>query len=96
MHGLPRARKAQAQTKRTIDIFAYLVSFASLFFTLDQVRLAWSGDVAGISVLAWSFYSLSSIVWLMYGYVHHDRALIITNAVWVVMSFAVVAGLFFA
>ncbi len=76
-----------------IDALAYLVSLLSLFFTLDQVRIIWVEQNAdGVSLISWVFYTLSSIIWLVYGIAHKDRVLIITNFLWVLFSICVVAG----
>ena len=76
-----------------MDTLAYAVSFLSLFFTLDQVRIIWiDHNVDGVSLIAWAGYTLSSVVWLAYGYMHKDRVLIITNILWIIFNGLVVAG----
>ncbi len=65
-----------------MDKLAYLASFASIFFTLDQVRIVWlDHTTAGISLLAWMFYTVSAVVWLGYGLVHRERVIIVVNAI---------------
>ena len=76
-----------------MDALAYTVSFLSLFFTLDQVRIIWIGhNAAGVSLLSWIFYTLSSSVWFFYGYVHKDRVILITNSLWVLCCAFIVLG----
>jgi uncharacterized protein with PQ loop repeat len=76
-----------------IDALAYIVSVLSLLFTADQIRIIWvEHDARGVSFLAWLFYAISAFVWLVYGLVHKDKVLIITNFLWVAFALAVVIG----
>ncbi len=78
----------------SIDALAYAVSLLSLFFTLDQVRLVWiEKNVDGVSLISWIFYTVSAFVWLWYGVLHKDRALVITNFLWVFFSLCIVLGI---
>jgi uncharacterized protein with PQ loop repeat len=78
----------------TLDTFAYVASFASIFFTLDQVRIIYFDHTAqGVSLISWLFYTFSSVIWYAYGRVHKERILIITNAAWFVINIAVVVGI---
>ncbi len=76
-----------------VDVLVYIMSTLSLIFTTDQVRIIWIGhNVDGVSVLSWSFYTLSAVVWSFYGYIHKDKIIIITNALWGVLSLIIVIG----
>jgi hypothetical protein len=69
-----------------IDALVYIMSTLSLVFTIDQVRIIWTGhDVSGVSLL-------SAGAWSFYGYVHKDKIIIITNALWGVLSLVIVLG----
>jgi uncharacterized protein with PQ loop repeat len=99
-HQLLRVKKARPADKfrgvvsfAVMDTLAYAASFLSLFFTLDQVRIIWiEHNVSGVSFVAWAAYTLSSIVWLAYGYMHRDRVLIVTNFLWIIFNGLVVVG----
>lgn len=76
-----------------MDTLAYAASGLSLLFTLDQIRIIWiEHNVSGVSVLAWAAYTLSSSVWLAYGYMHKDRVLIVTSFLWIIFNGLVVLG----
>jgi len=76
-----------------IDALAYIVSILSLLFTADQIRIIWAEhDARGVSFLSWLFYAIAAFVWFVYGMVHKDRVLIITNFLWVAFALAVVIG----
>jgi len=79
---------------RTMDALAYMASFTSLFFTLDQVRIIWlEHTTAGVSLLSWTFYTVSAAVWLCYGLVHRERIIIVVNSFAVVANGCIVLGL---
>jgi uncharacterized protein with PQ loop repeat len=79
---------------RTMDALAYMASFTALFFTLDQVRIIWiEHTTAGVSLLAWIFYTVSASVWLCYGLVHRERVIIIVNSFAVLANGLIVVGL---
>lgn len=86
----------ESRSKRLVsgvDILVYVVSILSLIFTIDQVRIIWiEHNASGVSLLSWLFYALSAVVWLLYGYIHKDRIIIILNALWVACDFIVVVG----
>ena len=76
-----------------VDILAYIVSILSLIFTTDQIRIIWiEHDASGVSLLAWSFYTLSAGVWFLYGYIHKEKILVITNLLWVAFSLIIIIG----
>ncbi len=76
-------------------MLVYLATTLSLLFTLDQARLVWlEHNAAGVSPLSWSFYTLSSLVWFAYGYVHRDRIILTTQFLWVIVNLTVALGVF--
>jgi uncharacterized protein with PQ loop repeat len=92
--GLLATRARPRRLVFSIDTLAYIVSTLSLLSTVDQIRIIWfEHDANGVSFLSWMFYTLSALVWLIYGVVHKDRVLIITNSLWVVFSLVIVVGI---
>jgi uncharacterized protein with PQ loop repeat len=98
-HSLRRKELSSTDAKQRglvsgIDGLAYIVSILSLLFTADQIRIIWvEHDARGVSFLSWLFYTISAFVWLVYGLMHKDKVLIITNFLWVAFAFAVVIGI---
>jgi len=90
---LPSSDAKPRRTTPRIDALAYAVSILSLLFTADQVSIIWlRHDASGVSGLSWTFYTISAIVWFVYGILHKDRVLIITNFLWAIFAFAIVIG----
>ena len=77
-----------------MDVVAYAVSFSGLIFTLDQARIIWVlHEARGVSLVTWIFYMVSSAVWLVYGHVHKDNVIFITNIFWIMINCFIVVGI---
>lgn len=92
-------RKGKVATQPTskvasrLDMLVYAVSITGMVVTLDQVRLIWiDHNTAGVSLITWAFYTVSACVWTGYGYIHKDKVLIFTNALWIVVNGLVAFG----
>lgn len=60
---------------------------------LPQVALVYVGrDVAGISVVSWLGWAILDIPWIIYGFVHKERPIIITYTLWMAINFSIVIG----
>ena len=51
-------------------------------------------DVSGVSLLTWGMYAFIPIFWLLYGFLHKDKFIIINNILWMIVSSIVVVGIF--
>jgi len=61
--------------------------------TVPQVLTIWLGrQAAGVSLLSWSAYLLSALVWFWYGWMKRDRNIYLPCIGWIVLDGAVVAG----
>jgi hypothetical protein len=94
-----RARQAPLDAARSwavvraVDIAVYVMSGLALLLTTDQVRIVWiNHNASGISLPAWSCYLAADLVWMLYGYIHKDRVILILNFLWVLMYALVVVG----
>ncbi len=78
----------------SIDVLTYVVSFISLTFATHQVWLIWSlRDASSISLVMWSAFTLGHFVWALYGYVHHERLIMIVHAIWVCFCILILIGI---
>lgn len=92
-HGSGNSRISKG-VERSVDAATYAVSFVMLAFTVHQVWLIWSTqDASGVSLVAWTAYTLGSLVWTIYGYVHGDRVIIITNFLWLLFCALILVGI---
>lgn len=97
-HFRNRLRKPPTVSTRTVrlmDRIIYVVAIVAPLFTLDQLAQIWGTHSAqGVSVVTWGAFAVFSFIWLLYGYVHNDKAIIITNILWVTFEFLVALGAF--
>lgn len=62
--------------------------------TIPQIIEVWkNGNTGGVSLITWSFYTLTSVVWLIYGISQKDKPLIISGILWVTSQGLVVMGI---
>lgn len=90
-------------TKKTIramgliyatDALVYIVAIISMLCTLDQAWIIWvQHNAAGVSFLTWALYTVAAVAWLFYGFVHRERAIILTNFIWILINLSIVVGL---
>jgi uncharacterized protein with PQ loop repeat len=69
------------------------MSIFTLLMTVPQVVTIWVGhQAAGVSVLSWSAYLLSALLWFWFGLKKQDRNIYLPCVGWIVMNGAVVVG----
>jgi len=79
--------------KRLLDTIVYAAGIIGPIIALPQVILVYVGqDVAGISVISWLGWAILDIPWIVYGFAHKERPIIITYTLWMVINLSVVTG----
>lgn len=69
------------------------MSVFTLLMTVPQVLTIWVGhQAAGVSVISWSAYLLSAVLWFWYGLQKRDKNIYLPCVGWVAMDAAVIAG----
>jgi uncharacterized protein with PQ loop repeat len=69
------------------------MSVFTLLMTVPQVLTIWVGhQAAGVSVLSWSAYLLSALLWFYYGLRKRDKNIYLPCVGWIGLNGAVVAG----
>src|ERR1700752_5003768 len=69
------------------------MSAFTMLMTVPQVLTIWVGhQAAGVSVVSWSAYLLSAVLWFWYGLQKRDRNIYLPCVGWVGMDAAVVIG----
>jgi MtN3 and saliva related transmembrane protein len=99
MHvGLHHAEKRKKQGKDdNLDRVMIVVGLMSPLSLLPQVIKIWtSQNVADISLISWILLTAVSVMWAIYGFVRHSKAIFISNIFLIVLNFlVVVAGILF-
>jgi uncharacterized protein with PQ loop repeat len=69
------------------------LSVFTMLMTVPQVLTIWVGhQAAGVSVLSWSAYLLSAILWFWYGLQKRDKNIYLPCIGWVGLDAAVIIG----
>ena len=70
-----------------------MMSIFTMFMTVPQVWTIWVGhQAAGVSVLSWSAYLLSAVLWFWYGLMKRDKNIYLPCIGWIGLDAAVIAG----
>jgi uncharacterized protein with PQ loop repeat len=70
------------------------ISIISMVMTIPQVWTIWGEhQVAGVSLLSWSTYLVSSLAWLGHGIQKRDKNIYLPCIGWILLNGAVVAGI---
>ena len=68
-------------------------SIFTMAMTVPQVWAIWVGhQAAGVSILSWSAYFASALLWLLFGILQHDRNIYLPCLGWIALDGAVIAG----
>lgn len=69
------------------------LSVFTLVMTVPQILAIWvSREAAGVSLLSWSAYWVSALVWFWYGVRKRDRNIYLPCLGWLLLDGAVIAG----
>ena len=69
------------------------MSFITLLMTIPQVLAIWvSQQAAGVSVISWSTYLASAVLWLVHGLQQGDKNIYLPCIGWIGLDAAIVAG----
>ena len=69
------------------------MSVFTMLMTVPQVLTIWIGQqAAGVSILTWSAYLVSAILWLWFGIKKSDKNIYLPCVGWIVLDLAVITG----
>jgi uncharacterized protein with PQ loop repeat len=93
-----RGRRMGAKTRqrmvRVLDDVIYAVAFIGPFSALDQIDQVWlHHNTEGVSLFTWAAFASLSVIWLVYGIVHKDKPIIISNTLWAILETSVAVGI---
>jgi len=85
----PDKRTAPTAFQRFLRWFAFVI----MLMTIPQVVNVWRDGPAGVSLISWSAYLVSSFAWLVYGIRQRDPTIWLVCIGWIVVDGAVVVGI---
>jgi uncharacterized protein with PQ loop repeat len=69
------------------------MSVFTMVMTIPQVLAIWVGhEAGGVSILSWSAYLVSAVLWLWFGIRRRDRNIYLPCLGWIALDGAVIAG----
>jgi uncharacterized protein with PQ loop repeat len=69
------------------------VSVFTMFMTIPQVWTIWIGrQAAGVSVVSWSAYLISALLWFWFGVRKRDKNIYLPCIGWITLDGAVIVG----
>ena len=81
------------QAKTFMSRLLGAMSVFTLLMTVPQVLTIWVGhQAAGVSVVSWSAYLLSAVLWFWYGLQKRDKNIYLPCVGWVGLDTAVIVG----
>src|SRR3989338_1017874 len=77
--------------KNFMDKSIYIVGILGPLMTLPQVYKIWAEKSANsLSMATWITYWLMAVFWLIYGIIHKEKPIIITNFLFMVINLSIV------
>lgn len=81
--------------KRFLDDIMVFIAVAGPLAALPQVfDVMFTHDVNGLSPATWTLWTLLSVVWLIYGWLHKEAPIIASNVLYIVLQGYVVWAIF--
>ena len=69
------------------------MSVFTMLMTIPQVLTIWIGQqAAGVSILSWSAYLVSAILWFWFGMQKKDKNIYLPCVGWIVLDLGVIIG----
>lgn len=82
-----------AQSRTVMSRLLGAMSVFTMLMTVPQVLTIWVGhQAAGVSVVSWSAYLLSAVLWLWYGFQKRDKNIYLPCVGWIGLDTAVIVG----
>jgi len=83
------------KANKSLDKLTYASGVLLPLFTLPQAyNVLILGETAGVSIITWGFYLISSALFVIFGFIHKEKLLVITYAPFVVIELLIIIGYF--
>jgi uncharacterized protein with PQ loop repeat len=71
----------------------YVAVIGGPLMTLPQIYSIWMEHQKGVSIVSWTGYMLTGVIWLVYGLKHREWPIIILQLTWIALDLGVIVGL---
>jgi MtN3 and saliva related transmembrane protein len=80
--------------KRGLDKVMFFIAIAGPLATLPQVyQVFMTKDAKGLSLITWLVWTALSCLWALYGYLHKEVPILVSNIIYIVLQSAVVIAI---
>lgn len=80
--------------KRFMDKAIFVIGVLGPLLTVPQVTKIWlEKNASGVSIISWAAYLFYAVFWLIYGFLHKERPIIVTYLSWIVLDLFIVVGI---
>ncbi|OGC88374.1 hypothetical protein A2419_00500 [Candidatus Adlerbacteria bacterium RIFOXYC1_FULL_48_26] len=77
-----------------MDLLIYIAAFVGPLALLPQVINVYATrDTSGLFLPTWCMFGVLNFLWILYGRVHKEKPIVITNTALMVLNFSVAAGI---
>lgn len=79
--------------KRFLDKGIYLAGILGPIMTLPQLSKIWiEKNASGVSAFSWGAYAIGAVFWIVYGFMHKEKPIILAYFSWFMLSIFIVLG----
>lgn len=79
---------------RFLDRFLLFIAVVGPLTAITQVWNVYRyQEVTGLSFFSWSSWAVFNLFWLLYGFVHKEKPIIITYTLWFLMNASIAIGI---
>lgn len=89
-HHITKHTHASKSLLKTMDKCMYIIALIAPIMTIPQLIDVFHGHVAGVSLLTWGAYAVVSGLWFLYGILHKDKPLMLTQFLLLLLDSAIV------
>ena len=84
---------ARSSWKRFLDTMVYGIGIIGPVMTIPQILLIYVGrNATGVAPESWLMWALFDIPWIVYGFVHRERPIVMTYTLWFICNAVVFVG----
>jgi MtN3 and saliva related transmembrane protein len=77
-----------------LDKLLMIIAVVSPLMSLPQVYSIYASQSAGsLSLLSWSSWALFNLPWIVYGFVHKQKPIVVMYILWFLMNMSIVLGI---
>ena len=93
LYHLHLSKKDKIKESIIIDSLAYFFGILSPFFLIPQLYIIWvEKNAKGISEFSFAGFAFVNLIFVLYGYTHKNKLIIINNVLWGLLQALVVIG----